>query len=114
MYTVKLNDLKYYAFHGLFPQEAKVGNEFYVSMSVSLPQKLELENDINNLLNYVSLKDIVDEQMKTRFLLLEDLLAKIKADVTSLYPQAQGSISIKKMQPPFGGRCHSSQVILTF
>lgn len=114
MYTVKLNDLKYYAYHGLFPQERKTGNQFLVSVSVSMPLNIAKENDLGTMINYVALKDVVDKYMSLKFDLLEDILGSIKEEFLILYPEASGEISIKKIQPPFGGSCASSEVIITF
>lgn len=114
MYTVRLNGLKYHSFHGLYPQEAILGNNFEVDVEVSLEKELEKQNDISTLIDYTSLKDVVDLYMDQRFELLEDVLAYIVKDIEGLYPMAKGEVSIKKLNPPFGGRCNSSQVILKF
>ena len=114
MYQVKLNGLKYHAYHGLFPQEKKTGNNFIVSACVKSSIKLEKKNTLESLINYVWLKDTVDTYMNQRFDLLEDILAHIVADIQEEYPESTGQISIKKEQPPFGGRCDSSEVTLEF
>ena len=114
MYTVRLNRLKYHAFHGLFAQEAKTGNDFEVDVEVSFEKKLRRSNSLENLVDYSVLKDLVDTFMGQRFELLEDILYEIVSEIEMLYPTSKGEVSIKKMNPPFGGRCDSSQVILKF
>lgn len=114
MYTVRLNQLKYHSFHGLFDQEAKTGNEFEIDVEVSFEKRLKEKNSLGNLVDYSVLKDVVDTYMGQRFELLEDLLYMIVTEIEKLYPTSKGEVSIKKMQPPFGGRCASSQVILRF
>lgn len=114
MYTVKLNQLEYYAFHGLHKQESKCGNHFEVNLTVSQNRNLTSSNNINELIDYSKLKGIVDVYMKDRFDLLEDIIAQVITDIKKLFNEVSGEISIKKLNPLFGGSCHSSEVVVDF
>ena len=114
MYTVRLNSLKYYSNHGLYPQEGLLNNEFEVNLEVSSDTDINAKNDIQQLIDYTILKDVVDQYMNQQFLLLEDVLGNIVQQISKRYPFSKGEVSIKKMNPPFGGRCDSSEVILKF
>lgn len=114
MYTVKLNELKYRAGHGLFGQEELVGNDYVVTVEVTKDLVLSTQNDLNTLIDYSLLKDLIDQRMSVDTPLLEDLVAHMVMDIQRVYPKTQGKIRIQKIQPPFGGRCHSSEVEYTF
>lgn len=114
MYSVRLNDLKYHAFHGLFTQEKQVGNIFLVNLEVSSSEKLTSRNSLENLMDYVILKDIVDQYMTQTFDLLEDILGNIVNDIQEKYPNTTGQVSIQKCPPPFGGVCKSAEVVMKF
>lgn len=114
MYTVKLNRLTYYAFHGLHKQEMKCGNQFEVNLSVTQNTQLSFSNSIEQLIDYSVLKEIIDSYMLERYDLLEDICVRIISDIKSKFDIYKGEVSIKKMNPPFGGECHSSEVVIDF
>ncbi len=114
MYTVKVNGLKYTAFHGLFPEEKLIDNQFELSIEVTMNKKLVLKNNLSDLIDYVFLKDVADKYMNQQFELLEDILAHISKDILEQYPYTKGVLSLKKYAPPFGGRCISSEVMYAF
>ena len=114
MYLVRLNQLKYRTTHGLYSQEKLIDNVFEVSLEVETDRLLSKCNNIEDLIDYVSLKDVCDKYMTKHFNLLEDILAHISSDVLEMYPDSKGYVSIKKCPPPFGGDVASAEVILKF
>lgn len=114
MYTVRLNQIKYHVNLGLYEQEKLVDNTFELSVEVSLDKSLSKNNQLEDLIDYVFLKDVCDQYMSMQFSLLEDVLAHIRDAVQEKYSNAKGYISIKKCPPPFGGNVQSAEVILNF
>ena len=103
MYKVQLHNLTFFAFHGLYEEEKILGNQFQVSLEVTIINFAEFEN-IKDTLNYVSLFEIVKTKMTQRFDLLESLAQSIIHEVYSKNKRVEEiAISIKKMNPPIKG-----------
>ncbi|MDE5552393.1 MAG: dihydroneopterin aldolase, partial [Muribaculaceae bacterium] len=54
-YTVGLRDMRIFAYHGVMPQENRVGNEYRVNCSVSYITSGENNDNIDNTISYADL-----------------------------------------------------------
>jgi len=99
MYTIHLNELRFFAFHGVYNEEKNTGNEFEVNLSVavdSIPQ----EDDFSGAVDYVRLYEIVSEEMKNRKLLIETVAESIISSVFKMYSKVHSvTIEIRKLTP---------------
>ena len=101
MLSVHLFDLNFYAFHGLYAEEAKVGNNFQVNLTVTYQEDLLTLNDINSLINYEVLYDIVKKRMAIPSHLLEEVADTIILKIRHKYSMVKDiSISIFKLHAP--------------
>jgi len=102
MITVELRQLRFFANHGLYAEEKKTGNEFEVNLSVSFELPVESRpNDISATINYVSLYEMVKEEMQKPADLLETLATGIERKIKAAFPQSKKiSIAIAKLHPP--------------
>jgi dihydroneopterin aldolase len=104
---VKLEQVNFYAYHGLYPAEAKIGGQFLVDLTVAYPIQDEITTSINSLLtsvDYVSLYTIVKERMSIPTALLETVVMDIVASIRSSFPQVNLiEIKLTKIQPPIPG-----------
>ncbi len=99
--TIGLRDLRFHAFHGLYPEERKTGNDFRVDLEVDYCPPEEVITQINDTLNYAVLFEIVDLSMKQPADLLETLVMGIADTIHSRYTQVTRiRISIHKLHPP--------------
>jgi|SRR5690625_1340825 len=69
MDKVQLNQMQFYGFHGLFPEENKLGQRFYVDIELFLDLKQagmsdRMEDSIDYGLVYEYTKEIVEGQAK--------------------------------------------------
>lgn len=115
-FEISLNNLQFYAYHGVFEEERKIGNEFKVSLSVALPCKIEIENDeLSDTVSYADLYSIIADEMKKPHRLLEKVAFEIVKRINREYPEIEsGKISIEKVHPPIQGMLGSASVILFF
>jgi len=99
--TISLNNLRFHAYHGLFPEEKKIGNEFYVQLSVSyMPEKIIVE-DINHTPDYGKLYQLISEEMKKPRALLETFVMEVAELVHETFPIVKEiEISIEKLTVP--------------
>lgn len=101
MLTVHLNDLRFFARHGVFDGEPLAGSEFEVQLQVSYDEKDIRFNDLNNVLDYVELYDIVKKRMAMPTPLVEEIAESIIRKIRHEYSFVKEvSISIFKLQPP--------------
>ncbi|MCZ2224171.1 MAG: dihydroneopterin aldolase [Chitinophagales bacterium] len=101
MLTIHLNNLLFFAHHGLFDEEKILGNEFEVNISLQQYTVAESITNIEQCTNYAAVYSIVAERMKTPTPLLEILaqdICKLILHNFSLIDKV--SISIKKLHPP--------------
>ena len=115
-FEINLNNLVFYAHHGVMEEERRLGNEFHVDLSVLLPSGKDLELDkIENTISYVDLYSIVKEEMNLPRNLLEKVALNISERIKSQYPQIQGGkIRIEKVRPPIEGMIGTASITLTF
>ena len=101
MLSVHLSDLNFYAYHGLYDGEALVGNDFQLNLTVSYDDRLIKTDDLNSLINYEELYDIVKKRMAIRSKLLEEVAEAIILRIRHQYSRVKEvSISIFKLNPP--------------
>ena len=101
--SVKLERMRFYAYHGVMEQEGKVGNDFEVSVEVWYPFEKALESDnLEDTLNYATLYGIVEREMAVPSKLLEHVAGRIIGAIKNEIPKVKsGVVSVTKLHPPF-------------
>lgn len=109
---VYLKEIRFYAFHGVMPQEQLVGGEFMVSLRVAYPFEAAMESDdVTDTLNYAELYALVKEQMDIPSRLLEHVAGRIVKAIQMQYPQVTRiELMITKKNPPMGADCEGAGV----
>ena len=101
MLTIKLNQLRFFAHHGLYEEELMVANEFIVDLEVSYTEPTRVISKMTETINYVKLYEIVKKRMLITADLIETLAMEIAAAIHENFPQTKRvSISITKKYPP--------------
>ncbi|MDE5886310.1 MAG: dihydroneopterin aldolase [Muribaculaceae bacterium] len=115
-FEIALNNLRFHSFHGVFPQETKVGNEFIVNLIVRVPPSDAMINDLpEGTVSYADLYAVVEEEMKKPGKLLESVAERIRASLLDKFPQIEsGQVSICKSTPPIANISGSATVCLFF
>lgn len=100
---ISLNNLRFYAYHGVMAQERRVGNHYEVSLEVKYPFEQALKSDnLEDTLDYSRLYAIVEREMSEPSQLLEHVAGRIYEAISEEFPQIMGgSLSITKLHPPF-------------
>lgn len=75
--TIELKQLRFFAYHGLYPEEKKTGNEFEINISVTRVAKTSVITDLSETLNYAELYELVLNEMKKPRALLETLAMEL-------------------------------------
>lgn len=109
-----LREVRFHAFHGVMPQERKVGADFTVSLRVGVDLSLPVESDdVADTLNYATLYEVVKQQMEIPSQLLEHVAGRVGKAVMDTFPQVTGvDVTLTKLNPPMGADCAGASVEL--
>jgi dihydroneopterin aldolase len=106
--TIELTRLRFFAKHGLFAEEQKIGNEFEVDLYVSYDPGDTLIDELSETVNYASLFAILKDEMQKPRKLLETFAMEMTDLLHSTYPSIRKiEITLSKLNPPiakFTGR----------
>jgi dihydroneopterin aldolase len=115
MITIAIHGAEFFAYHGFYPEEQKLGTKFIVDVEVDFTPHDNLKEDkIANTVDYEQLYKIVAGQIRQTRKLIETIAQSIADDIKEKYPFADKiQVSIKKLNPPLGGKVDYSQIIIT-
>jgi dihydroneopterin aldolase len=114
MGTIALEGLEFFAYHGFFEEERKIGNKYGVDIIVQTEFDQAAQTDNLDLtVNYVVLYQITEKVMLEPAKLLEHIGLKIIQEVRVVYPHVELiTIKISKFNPPIGGICTRAQITM--
>lgn len=100
-FTIELKNLRFFAEHGLYAEEAAAGNEFEINIALTTkaPETtlISLEETINYAAVYQTVKDIFTDRQA----LLETVAMNIAAALKKRFPALRkASVQITKLHPP--------------
>lgn len=105
--SIILEDLRFYAFHGVFEHERKDGNEYIINLTVdyNFTETCKFsEDDIKDTISYVALFEIVKKEMDSPKRLLEKVAISIIDSIKAEFSNAVRVLcKITKVQPPIAG-----------
>ncbi len=115
MGVIKVENIKLYAFHGCLNEEALIGSDYRVDVTVHADlSKSSLTDDLNDTVDYVLLNKIVAEEMAIRSKLLEEVAQRILDRIfneSTLVTKAD--VSVSKINPPIGGNVEKVTILLS-
>lgn len=113
--SILLNKMEFYAFHGVSPEEQKIGRTFYVDVSIDYDfEEAAIEGDLEKTVDYARVYSLVAAEMKVTERLMETLSRRIAWKIKGDYPKATKlTVSIAKSAPIVGGKIDSTDVQYT-
>ncbi len=114
MDIVALEGLEFFAYHGYYQEEQKVGNKYAVDIKVMADfQKAAVHDILSETVNYENLYTIIRDEMKISSKLLENIGARvIKAVFMKFEHVNKIEVSISKFNPPIGGVCNRARITM--
>jgi dihydroneopterin aldolase len=114
MGQIALEGMEFFAFHGYYDEEQKIGNKYGVDLYIETNlQSAATSDDLHETVNYETLYNIVLDQMKIPARLLEHIGHRIIEKVQAKFPKVKSvKVKIYKFNPPLGGICHRAMVTL--
>jgi dihydroneopterin aldolase len=99
-YTVQLNELAFFSYHGIHEEEKIIGSKYEVSVAVESNSLIHIVG-IEDTIDYTKLFDIVKSKMAQPTPLLETVAQSICDDICDHFKNISAvTISIKKLNPP--------------
>ena len=99
--TIELKGLRFFAEHGMYVEERKVGNQFEIDLEVSYKVPKHTITTMEETVNYVEIYRIVEERFLEYKNLLETCAMEICEALHEQFSEIRKiSISIKKINPP--------------
>ena len=111
---IYLDDMRFYAYHGVMEQERLVGGEYSVSLAVEadLTEAVRTD-DVANTVNYAALYEVVKSEMAVPSKLLEHVAGRIGRRALDMFERITTlTIRVTKLNPPMGADCKGASVEL--
>ncbi len=111
---VALADARFYAYHGYYPDEQVLGNEFTVDICVAFDrEEYTTAVELKHTVNYEQLYGIAKAEMQQPRKLLETVAEAMLHRVRTDFPFiSKIEVNITKHNPPFGGDRAKARVAL--
>ncbi|MBQ6155035.1 MAG: dihydroneopterin aldolase [Bacteroidales bacterium] len=104
--TIFLNGMKFYAYHGCFEEEQKIGTHFVVDATLTYDAEAavaddDVEKSVNYLLVYRTIQRVMDKPQH----LIETVADHIVREIKREFPQVQKvTVKLCKLNPPLDGK----------
>jgi dihydroneopterin aldolase len=101
---IKLQGMRYFACHGVLPQERKVGAYFTVDLRLETDfLRAALADDLTGTVSYADVHEAVRQEMAQPAQLLEHVAYRIARRLLDQFPVVQSvEIGVSKENPPMG------------
>lgn len=112
---IELENMSFQAFHGCYELEKVVGNRFLVDVAIEAEAGEAAESDdLSKSVNYLSVYEVVREQMAVPSNILEHVCKRI---IDAIYGHfdavSRVTVKVSKLAPPLGGKIEKVSVTLT-
>lgn len=103
--VIHLRGLQFYAYHGVLPEEQKLGQTFLIDVDLSFDlQKAGLSDEVRDTLNYAEAYAKIKEVVQGGpYRLLEYLAEQIAERLLAAFPCDQVRVEVHKPQAPVPG-----------
>ncbi|WP_349665792.1 dihydroneopterin aldolase [Xylanibacter muris] len=99
-----LSGVRFHSFHGVMPQERRVGADFTVDLRIGYDFSVAaVDDDLEHTISYADLFCILKDEMSIPSKLVEHVAGRISRRILSVYPEVNSiDIIITKDNPPMG------------
>lgn len=111
---ILLENMIFYAYHGVFHQETIVGNTYVLNLKMELDLKqASLSDDLADTISYAEVYDYVKEEMMIPSRLLEHVAGRIIVRLKKEFKQIESiEVKLSKRNPPIEGQLDYASVVL--
>ncbi len=96
---IYLNDLLFNGFHGVYPDEKKIGNTFKVDVRIQMTDTTKTIHKLEDTIDYVQVYALIQKIMAVPTPLLETIVTNIADQILAAHPMAESVyVKITKQQ----------------
>ena len=105
--NIQLNGLRIFAYHGVLPQENRVGSMYTINLKLTTNfGEASKNDDLTHTINYAEVYQAVKSEMQQPSKLLEHVIYRISERLFLDFPTITTiKISLYKENPPMGAEC---------
>ncbi len=113
---IELENVRFFAYHGVMEQEAVVGNEFEVNLRIGVDFEEAIESDeIANTVHYGELYEVVKKEMMQRSKLIEHVAGRTVRAISEKWPNIKTiELRLSKLNPPIEGEVPKATVVVNY
>lgn len=114
MNCIQVYGIRSYAFHGCLNEETKIGGNFITNIDIEYNFESAANNDdLNETVDYVAIKNIVENEMLKTSKLIETVAYRIINSIKGKFPGIKKcKVEIQKINPPIDGDVSHVAVII--
>ncbi|GER67621.1 dihydroneopterin aldolase [Weizmannia acidilactici] len=116
MDKILINEMEFYGYHGVFPEEAKLGQRFRVSLTLYLDLKQAgLTDRLEETVSYADVYNLAKTIVEGRpYRLLEAVAEKLAGSILASFDKIlEVTVKVTKPDPPIPGHYQSVAVEIT-
>lgn len=113
---IRLDGMKYYAFHGVLEQESVVGAEYTLNLRLKTDFSQAAQTDtLDGTINYASVHEAVKSEMDIPSKLLEHVAYRIAQRLFHDFPTLENiKLELFKQNPPMGAQGQAIGIEATY
>ena len=105
MGVIKIEGMKFYAYHGCFEQESVIGTNFIVDLEFEYNSSdAESTDSIDKAVDYAAVYQLVKKEMAVSSHLIENVARRIMDAVCEDFDVKNCKVKVSKLNPPLGGQ----------
>lgn len=110
-----LNDMRFFAHHGVFEEEAIIGGEYTVSIEMEVDvSKAALTDNLSDTINLQEVYDITRKTMRQPSKLIENAAYRIVKALKQRFTEIKKiTVTLCKINPPIGGQIENTAVVIS-
>ncbi|NBA84552.1 dihydroneopterin aldolase [Emticicia sp. CRIBPO] len=115
MGLISLEGMEFFAYHGHFDEEQRIGNKYSIDVSIDADLSGAAESDrLQDTINYGDIYKMVSLVMQKKHRLLEHVGHDIISNIQASFPSVKKvSVSVSKFNPPIGGVCERARIVIS-
>lgn len=114
MGKIFIDGLEFYAFHGYFDEEQKIGGKYIVNVELGTNfDKAAQNDDLQGTINYADVAQVVEEEIHIKSKLIEHVAGRIINRLFEEFHEVKSiKVKVSKINPPLGLKLNSVSVEL--
>ena len=115
MHKIAVEGIKVYAYHGCLKEEGLIGANYTVDVLMETDFTAAAQtDDLAQTVDYVSVYQIVENQMAIRSNLIEHVGQRIANELKGTFPHVRNlEVKVTKLNPPMNGNVEKVSIIIS-